>query len=132
MSNILFNSLTLSMASADYNHLIATFADRDYGYVSNTMEFKEDDHIALVGMDLTSNINFSGVSTKSQAARVVTSLVRERLGGISTDEWMKARNGKFATTALALNVDCGTICSLVHEDMPTYAAEGSIPNYGLI
>jgi hypothetical protein len=130
VGNILFNSLTLSAASVEYNHLTATFADREYGYLSNPMEFAQADHIAAVGMDLTANINFSGVCTKSQAARVVTSLVREQVGGISADEWMKARRGRFNTTALALNVDCGTICSLVHEDMPTYAANGSIPNYG--
>ncbi len=136
VGNILLNSLQLSFPDAAYNHLTGTFADREYGYVSNTMEFIQQDHIDLVGMDLTSNINFSGVCTKSQASRVVTSLVREQVGGVGSDEWMKARKGSFSTTALALNVDCGTICSMVHEDLPTYVVDitiarpTTIANYG--
>lgn len=129
--NILLNSLRLSAATAEYNNLSATFADREYGYQSNTLEFRETDHITSLGQELKAQINLPGVCTKSQAARLVTSLVREQLGGVNTTEWAAARRIGFATTALALIVECGTICSLTHEDMPGGAGEFIVEGWSL-
>jgi hypothetical protein len=121
--NIILNSLALSAATAEYNSLSATFADREYGYLSNPLEFRETDHIAALGQELKATMNLVGVCTKSQAARLVTTLVRERLGGVDAAEWAAARRLRFATTVLALNVECGTISALTHEDMPGGSGE---------
>lgn len=129
--NIILNSLRLSAATAEYNNLSATFADREYGYQSNTLEFRETDHITLLGQELKAQINLPGVCTKSQAARLVTSLVREQLGGVNATEWQAARRIGYATTALALNVECGTICSLTDEDMPGGAGEYIVEGWAL-
>lgn len=128
--NILLNTLDLNPTAAEFNHLTATFADREYGYQSNSLEFGEEDHIAALGQTTKATINLPGCCTKSQAARLVTSLVREQLGGADAAEWAIARQIRFSTTVLALNVDCGTICSLTHEEMPTSTAPGATANYG--
>lgn len=121
--NILLNSLTLSQLPAEYNKLMGSYADREYGYTASPIEFTETDHVAAIGQQLVGNINFVGVATKSQASRLITTLMRENLGGVDATEWQAARRIGFSTTVLALNVDCGTISSLTHAEMPGGAGE---------
>lgn len=121
--NILFNSLRLSSYSPEYNDLTLTYACRDYVYQSDTMQFKIDDHINKYGRRV-GNLNLPGVTTKSQAARLVTCLVREAIGGVDETEWTRARRLSFQTTVLALNVEPGTICSMTHPRMPTGVLNG--------
>ena len=129
--NIILNSLSLSAATAEYNNLSATFADREYGYQSNTLEFRQTDHITAIGEETKASINLVGVATKSQAARLATTLVREQLGGVNAAEWAKARRIGLSTTVLALNVDCGTIGNLTHADMPSGAGEFIVEGWTL-
>jgi hypothetical protein len=67
---------------------------------------------------LKSQLNLAGCSTKSQAARIITTRLREELGGINLAQWKAARQIAFKTTILALNVDPGMVCSMTHPDMP--------------
>lgn len=128
--NIILNSLSLGAAPAEFNSLTVSYADREYGYQTNALEFRETDHITAIGQELKATLNVAGVATKSQAARLAISLVREQLGGADAAEWALARRISFTTTVLALNVDCGTVCSLTHDDMPSSAEIGVDPNYG--
>ena len=69
-------------------------------------------------MFLKSTVNLAGTSTKSQAARIVSTRLREELGGTSAAEWKAARQIGFKTTVLALNTEPGMVCSMTHGDMP--------------
>lgn len=126
--NILFNSLTLAPVPASFNHLTANFADEEYDYAGNSMTWYDEAHAQLIGaatspVFLKSSVNLSGTPSKSQAARIVTTRLREELGGIDADQWRAARRVGFKTTVLALNVEPGMVCSLTHDDMPAGSGE---------
>ncbi|MGB9609397.1 MAG: hypothetical protein ACPL7M_00375 [Bryobacteraceae bacterium] len=121
VGNILFQSLQLAPAKPSFNHLTANLADEEFEYVSNSVQVYDIDHAKLQGavspLFLKSSMNLAGTSTKSQAARIIAVRLREELGGITPDQWKKARQLSFRTTVLALNVEPGMVCSLTHEDM---------------
>ena len=126
--NILFRSLQLAPAKPSFNHLTANFADQDFAFVNNSVAVYDIDHATYVGggagpMYLKSSVNLSGTSTKSQAARIVSTRLREELGGTSAAEWKAARQIGFKTTVLALNTEPGMVCSMTHPDMPGGAGE---------
>ena len=117
--NILFRSLQLAPAKPSFNHLTANFADQDFAFVNNSVAVYDIDHASYVGggagpMYLKSSVNLSGTSTKSQAARIVSTRLREELGGTSAAEWKAARQIGFKTTVLALNTEPGMVCSMTH------------------
>jgi len=121
--NILFRSLQLAPLRPGFNHLTANFADEDYQYVANSISLYDIDHATLVGggagpLFLKSTVNLAGTASKSQAARIITTRLREELGGISQSEWERARQISCKTTVLALNTELGMVCSLTHPDMP--------------
>ncbi|MCZ2152965.1 MAG: hypothetical protein LC114_03520, partial [Bryobacterales bacterium] len=120
--NILFRSLQLAPLRPTFNHLTANFADQDFAFVTNSVSVYDIDHAALIGgagpMYLKSSVNLSGTSTKSQAARIVSTRLREELGGTSAAEWKAARQIAFKSTVLALNTEPGMVCSMTHPDMP--------------
>ena len=82
-------------------------------------------------MYLKSSVNLSGTSTKSQAARIVSTRLREELGGTSAAEWKAARQIGFKTTALALNTEPGMVCSITHADMPGGSGEFRVVSWRL-
>ena len=82
-------------------------------------------------MYLKSSVNLSGTSTKSQAARIVSTRLREELGGTSAAEWKAARQIGFKTTVLALNTEPGMVCSMTHPDMPGGAGEFRVVSWKL-
>jgi len=120
--NILFRSLQLVPLKPTFNHLTANFADQDFAFVNNSVAVYDIDHATQIGgagpMYLKSSVNLSGTSTKSQAARIVSTRLREELGGTSAAEWKAARQIAFKTTVLALNTEPGMVCSMTHADMP--------------
>jgi hypothetical protein len=123
IGNILFESLKLGPARAGFNDLSASFADEEYAFALRTMPLYDQDHATLLGggsgaVRLRSQINLVGTFSKSQAARIITARLREEVGGISAAEWRASRQLGFRTTALALNVEPGMVCSLTHDDMP--------------
>ena len=96
VGNILFQSLQLSTTRPAFNHLSANFADEEFDFVANSVSVYDIDHAKLVGgatspLYLKSNVNLSGTSSKSQAARLVSVRLREELGGITPEEWRKTR-----------------------------------------
>lgn len=134
--NILFGSLRLAPSRPSFNHLTAYFKDQEYRFVANSVAIYDIDHAKLVGgatapvynkaqMDLT------GATGKSQVARIITTRLREELGGITATQWAAARDISLNTTILALAVEPGMVCSLTHSDMPAGVLEGEPePNYG--
>ena len=134
--NILFQSLQLAPAKPSFNHLTANFADQDYQFVGNSVTVYDMDHAAQIGgaagpLFLKSNVNLSGTSSKSQAARIVSVRMREELGGITPEEWKRAREVAFKTTVLALNTEPGMVCSMSHPDMPSGSGEFRVVSWTL-
>jgi hypothetical protein len=125
--NVIFRSLQLAPLKPSFNHLTANFADQDFAFVTNSVSVYDIDHAAQIGgagpMYLKSSVNLAGTSTKSQAARIVSTRLREELGGTSAAEWKAARQIAFKTTVLALNTEPGMVCSMTHPDMPGGSGE---------
>ena len=136
VGNILFGSLKLSALKPSFNHLTANFADIEYYFAANSVEIYDIDHAKLIGgatapLFLKSNVNLCGTGTKSQAARIITTRLREELGGINATQWAAGRQLSYKTTVLALNTEPGMVCSMTHPDMPAGVLSGApTPNYG--
>ncbi len=136
IGNILFNSLQLSPLKPAFNHLTANFADEDYAFVNNSVTVYDIDYASQIGsgagpLFLKSNVNLSGTFSKSQAARIISTRLREELGGTSTAEWKAARQLSFRTTVLALNTEPGMVCSMSHADMPAGLGEFRVTGWKL-
>lgn len=134
--NILFRSLQLAPLKPSFNHLTANFADEDFEFVANSVAVYDIDHANLIGggagpLFLKSSANLSGSSSKSQVGRIVAARLREELGGITADEWKKARQVAFKTTVLALNTEPGMVCSITHPDMPGGSGEFRVTSWRL-
>ncbi len=134
--NILFRSLQLAPLKPSFNHLTANFADEDFEFVANSVAVYDIDHANLIGggagpLFLKSSVNLSGSSSKSQVGRIVAPRLREELGGITADEWKKARQVAFKTTVLALNTEPGMVCSMTHPDMPDGTGEFRVTSWRL-
>jgi len=134
--NILFRSLQLAPLKPGFNHLTANFADEEFDFAGNSISLYDADHAALLGggagpLYLKANLNLSGTASKSQAARILTTRLREELGGITAEEWKKARQISFRTTVLALNTEPGMVCSLTHPDMPGGSGEFRVTGWRL-
>ncbi len=134
--NILFASLQLAPVKPSFNHLTANFADQDFAFVNNSVAVYDIDNAVQVGggagpMYLKSTVNLCGTSTKSQAARIVSTRLREELGGTSASERKAARQIGFKTTALALNTEPGMVCSMTHPDMPGGSGEFRVVSWKL-
>jgi hypothetical protein len=134
--NILFSSLQLSPLRPGFNHLTANFADEDFEFVANAISLYDIDHATLIGggaapLFLKSTMNLAGTASKSQVARIITVRLREELGGITPEEWKKARQIGFRTTVLALNTEPGMVCSMTHPDMPGGSGEFRVTGWRL-
>lgn len=137
--NIVFGSLSISAARPAFNHLTANFGDEEFSFQANSVSLYDQDHAVLTARTnsnlpqfLKQSQNLVGVSTKSQAARLITMRLREELGGVNRAQWKAARNLAFKTTILGLGTETGKVCSLTHEDMPDYPATNvgpGDPNY---
>lgn len=134
--NVLFQSLQLAPAKPAFNHLTANFGDAEFNFAANSVIIYDIDQAKLIGgsaapLFLKSQMNLAGVSGKSQAARIITTRLREELGGITPAQWKAARQIAFKTTVLALSVEPGMICSMTHPDMPDGVLNGDPePHYG--
>jgi len=134
--SILFNSLRLKPVRPTFNHLTGSFADEEFDYVANTVSVYDIDHAQLIGgaaapLFLKSTMSLVGCTSKSQAARIVSTRLREELGGISLSEQRKARMISYRTTILALNVEPGMVCSMTQADMPDGAGEFRVQSWRL-
>ncbi len=136
VGNILFKSLQLAPLKPAFNHLTANFADREFNFAANSVAIYDIDHAKLIGgatapMFTKSSMNLSGTCAKSPAARIITTRLREELGGITAAQWAAARQLAFKTTVLALNTEPGMVCSMTHDDMPAGAGEFRVTGWRL-
>jgi hypothetical protein len=134
--NILFQSLQLAPLKPSFNHLTANFADQDYQFVNNSVAVYDLDYATRIGANagplfLKSQVNLCGTFSKSRAARIISTRLREELGGISATEWKAARLISFRTTVLALNTEPGMVCSMTHTDMPNGSGEFRVTGWKL-
>lgn len=119
--NMLYQSLSLAPINAAYEHLICNFADVEYQYQNNTADYQDFDHAAYYGRPgcpLTQTMHSVGMSTLSQALRVVATMTREEVGGIQALEWNSARKATWKTTILALDTEPGQVVEISHPDLP--------------
>ncbi len=128
VGNTLVDSLRLAPVQSGVNDLTGVFADEAYDYQANSVNVYAIDHKKLVGgaaspLSLKQTLNLAGTSNASQAARIVSTRLKEEMGGATLAEWRKARNLQVRTTILALNVEPGMACSMTHERMPDGAGE---------
>jgi hypothetical protein len=147
-ATILFRSLAVAPLAPQFNWLVGQFGDEEFGWQLNNITVYDIDHAGYLGTPespqyLVSNINYAGVSNKSQCARLVTTRLREEIGGLKNgsgphgndtgiDEQMNARNFQFKTTVLALGTQVGDIVSLQHPALPYGGyAEGRVSRWAL-
>ena len=135
--NILYQSLTATPLSPTFNWLLGQFGDEEFAWALNTVGVYDMDAATLAGNDdspqYTQNtMSFVGVSNKSQCARIVTTRLREEIGGIGPDEQRNARNFAFRTTLLALQIMCGDIVGMNSPRLPNSGyCEGRVQSWVL-
>lgn len=134
--NMLLDSLDWEPIQPRYNSLRAYFADKEFNFRGNEVPIHDPDHAVFIGngsnpMVLDAQMNLVGTSSQDQAARLVTTRLREELGGINEAQWKAAVIGRFRTTVLALAVEPGMVISVTHPDMPGGAGEGRVTSWRL-
>jgi hypothetical protein len=133
--NVVMGSLQISPLKPQYNHLTANFADEEWKYAANSIQVYDLDHAKLIGggtpVYLKGTVNLSGTPSKSQAARIISTRLREETGGTTATEQRKARIIRFRTTVLALSTEVGTVCSMTDELMPDGAGEFRVTSWRL-
>lgn len=130
-SNIILDSLRIGPIAPQYNQITTVISDQDQEWQAVPVELADDDHIRMVGAARQAQINLPGTTTKSQAARIITTMMREEMGGVTAIERKRARRGSFKTTVLALNTEVGQVDSLTHPKMPGGAGEFRIQRWTL-
>jgi len=133
---ILFKSLQINPHTPAFNWLIGEFGDEEFDNQLNNVTVYDIDYASYQGSadspQYTPNtINFVGVSNKSQCARIVTTRLREELGGTTLAEQLAARRIRFRTTILGLQTMVGDIISLDHTDLPNGRHEGRVRQWTL-
>jgi len=92
-AHMLFKSLIASPLQPQFNWLGGQFGDEEFGnpgsggWQLNTVTIYDIDHASFLGTPdspqyLTNQMSFVGVSNKSQCARIVTTRLREEIGGL--------------------------------------------------
>lgn len=132
--NIVLGSLQLPPQMPSFSGISAQFADAQFIFQQNTATLWDQDYSELIGQQGSpqrrmSQINLSGSTSLSQTARLITTLLREELGGAGVNapaEWSAAVRPSFSTTLLGINATPGMVCSLggadTMFDLPNYAA----------
>jgi hypothetical protein len=133
-ANILYQSLQAAPVSPQFNWLVGEFGDEEFLFALNSVTvYDMDQAVAAGSIDSPeyhlSTMNFVGVSNKSQCARIITTRLREELGGVGPDEQRNARNCSFRTTLLALQTMVGDVVSLDHSRLPTGRSEGRVQKW---
>lgn len=121
--NIIVGSLAVNLHRPAFNRLKIVFADEEFAYVSNSVEFYDIDHALRIGRGgqptfLPQELSLAGVSKKSHALRLLICRLREELGGATPAEQLRARDFSWKTTLLALASECGNVASITHPDAP--------------
>jgi len=145
-ATILFRSLAVAPLQPSFNWLVGQFGDEEYNWQLNNCTVYDIDHAGYLGTPespqyLVQNINYVGVSNLSQCARLITTRLREEIGGLRSgsgphgtdsgiNEQLIARNFQFKSTVLALGTQLGDIVSLTHSALPYSGyAEGRVSRW---
>jgi hypothetical protein len=121
IGNMLADSLEVDMLEPAFDHLTVRYGEREANWQLLNVEVYDKDHaLRIYGTDTPTKaqMNLAGTCTRSQAARIGITRLRENLGGLTADEQRKARVLRFSSTILALMVDPGQVCSVTHERAP--------------
>lgn len=118
--NIIVDSLRMARRGqkTKFNALRVQFADAEYDYKPNVVTADDEVHRKRYGHREGAQLNLLGTFTKSQAARIAVTRLREELGGINPAEWKNQRAVSFRTTVLALAVEPGMVVSITHHRVP--------------
>lgn len=121
--NIIADSLDLQPIDTAFNFLSVNFADPDFEFKNNSVTIYDIDHALLLGRGFgpqyrKGNMSLLGAGSKSQAARISVTRLREELGGLTPEEQKKARVARFRTTILALRCLPGDVISITHGKVP--------------
>lgn len=135
-ATILYKSLRMQPVAARFNWLIGQFGDEEFEWALNNSAVYDIDHASFAGTPespqyVQNTMTLVGVSNKSQAARVVTTRLREEIGGLGPTEQQNARTFSFRTTILGLRTMVGDIIALNHPDFPTGRQEGRVQQWTL-
>jgi hypothetical protein len=136
-NNILMNSLQATPLAPQFNWLDGQFGDEEFNWDLNTVSIYDLDAAGLAGTSdsplyTRNTMSFVGISNKSQCARVITTRLREELGGVGVTEQLNARNLQFKTTIMAMQIQVGDVISLTHPRMPGGGpAEGRVQKWTL-
>jgi hypothetical protein len=134
--SILYKSLTAAPLNPQFNWLLGQFGDEEFNWALNTVGIYDMDAATFAGNgdspQYTQNtMSFVGVSNKSQCARIVTTRLREEIGGVGPTEQRNARNFSFRTTLLALQIMAGDIVGMNHASLPGGYCEGRVQSWVL-
>ena len=121
--SILFKSLEIAPHKPQFNWLTGQFGDDEFDFQLNNVTVYDITHAQRIGTPdspeyHSSTMTFVGISGKSQCARVVTTRLREELGGATETEQIEARDIRFRTTVLGLRTLAGDVISLNHARLP--------------
>lgn len=133
-NSILYQSLMAAPLNPQFNWLLGQFGDEEFNWALNTVGVYDMDAASLAGNGdspqyTQSTMTFVGVSNKSQCARIVTTRLREEIGGVGPDEQRNARNFSFRTTLMALQIMAGDIVAMNHVRLPNGYCEGRVQNW---
>jgi hypothetical protein len=133
---ILYQSMQATPLEPQFNWLDGQFGDEEFNWALNTVSIYDIDAAGYIGqtdspMFTKNSMTFVGVSNKSQCARIVTTRLREEIGGVGLTEQMNARNLQFRTTLLAMRTMVGDIISLDHTRLPAGRCEGRVQKWTL-
>jgi hypothetical protein len=132
--NMLFGSLRLNPIAPRFEKLTVSFADQEYQFQGNTIDYTDQDHAARNNRSanpLAGQFAVSGCSTKSQAGRIAVVRAREELGGTTQAEQDAARVASWKTTILALETEAGMVVSVADDDVPGGSANFRIQRWSL-
>lgn len=136
-ANVIFKSLQTTPIEPQFNYLIGEFGDEEFDFSLNNVTVYDIDQASFAGtvespQFNSSTISLVGVSNKSQAARIISTRLREEVGGVGPTEQMNARSLRFRTTILGLKTMVGDIISLDHSVLPgNHLAEGRVQKWTL-
>lgn len=119
--NMLFGSLKVSPVKPAFEKTFVTFADEDFRFAQNTIDYTDQDYAALHGRvqnPRAQTIGLVGCATKSQAMRIAITRTREELGGATLAEITKARNVSWRSTILALDTEAGQVVRINDRELP--------------
>jgi hypothetical protein len=119
--NMLFQSLQLTPIKPRFEKLTVSFADQEYQFQGNTVDYTDQDLAARnlrVQNPLAGQFALSGCATKSQAGRIAVIRTREETGGTTQAEQDAARIAAWKTTILGLDTEAGMVVSVADADVP--------------